>query len=80
MVNVYRISIRHCFCVCFFCTFVCLVSEQPHSTQTNFYFYYRDIIYNLYQDMCIYSQLKKNMCNPPPKGHWRPSCPEIVRV
>ena len=25
----------------------------------NIFFYYRDIIYNLYQDMCTYSQLKK---------------------
>ena len=34
-----------------------------YSSQTHF-FYYRDIIYNLYQDMCTYSQQKKIMCNP----------------
>ena len=31
---------------------------RGYSTQKHF-FYYRDIIYNLYQDMCTYSQLKK---------------------
>ena len=47
------------------------------------FFYYRDIIYNLYQDICTYSQLKKNKyVQPPffPGGQWRPLCPKIVRV
>ena len=53
-----------------------------YSTQTHF-FYYRDIIYNLYQDMCTYSQLKKKlkiMCNPPPPPPPSSLCPKSVRV
>ena len=36
-------------------TYHCL---KGYSTQTHFFSYW-DIIYNLYQDMCTYSQLKK---------------------
>ena len=49
------------------------------------FFYYRDIIYNLYQAMCTYSQLKKNNYvyphpYPASGGEWRTLCPKIVRV
>ena len=49
----------------------------------HFFFYYRDIIYNLFQDMCTYSQLKnikKLRVTSPGIGQWRPLCPKIVRV
>ena len=35
------------------------VVKGVYSTQKYFFFNYRDIIYNLFQDMCTYSQLKK---------------------
>ena len=40
-----------------------LLILRGYSTQNGFFFYYWDIIYNLYQDMCTYSQLKKNIKN-----------------
>ena len=42
-----------------------------------------DIIYNLYQDMCTYSQLKKKLKNfvQPPRGSMAPLIyPKIVPV
>ena len=49
-----------------------------------FFYYYRDSIYNLYQDMCTYRQLKnKNnniMCNPPPPPQGVNGAPYVQKL